>query len=191
MEATQQEVNRFVREVDLFMENYDKLMDPQFRSDVYASRDSGLIADYEQASQQAKVLKNTIEATTGAWSAAKKAYSSVTDQTSMAIGDAIDEIRSWFGYDPAPGLNGLGALQLPAAAWIAGIISAAFLLNRGMDKIFISVEASRLQRMNPGISREQALIKAADVITGGGLSITTFALLAAAGLTLYTIMRRR
>lgn len=210
MQATPQEMNKFVQVVDEFMSNYDKLMDPQMRTDVYNSRNSALIADYESATGQAQTLKRTIEATTGAWNAAKQSWANVTDKTSMVIGDAIDEIRSWFGYDPAPGignydfvrfdsspisggnLGAFAAIQLPAAAWIAGIVSAAYLLNKTMNQIFISVEASRFQRIDPTLSRSQALEKAVTAVTGGGFfGRATLPLIAAGALAIYLVMRKR
>lgn len=188
MQATEQEMNRFVRVVDEFMANYAKLTDPKLRSDVYASRNSALIADYEQASQQAGALKTTIEATTGAWNAAKRAYANVTDETSMIIGDAVDEIRSWFGYKP---MGGLGAIQLPAAAWIAGIVSAAYLLNKTMTQIFVQVETARMLRADPTLTREQALTRATNAMKSSFFGQATVPLLIAAGLAVYLLFGRK
>lgn len=203
--ATPEQMNKFVRSVDEFFQKFARLDTPQMRSDVYSSRNSQLIADYEQTIDQGRILKATIENTVGAWNAAKAAWSAVTDTTSMAIGDAIDRVRSWFGYEPAPGVSayhaspissgGLGllsAIQLPAAAWVTGIIAATYLLNGAMDKIFISVEASRIQRADPTISRERALVQATDAVKSLNIfGRATLPLLAAAALAAYLLLRKR
>lgn len=174
-EPTPQEMNKFVATIDEFMLKLAKLNSPQMRQTAYASGDQVLIDDYEITLGRAKGLAATIETTTGAWTAAKSAYSAVTDQTSILIGDAIDEIRSWFGAGPKADLSGqnlsgqnlsrcnlgaLGLVQLPAAAWIAGILAAAYIAIRSMDAIFIRLDASRLQREDPTISRDQAISRA-------------------------------
>ena len=206
--ATPQEMNRFVQSVDEFFSNYAKLISPAMRAQVYATGNTALIADYESAKSQGAILKTTIEATTGAWATAKAAYSAVTGVTSTAIGDAIDEIRSWFGYKPAgglgylgacncpaPGLGRLGALgvvQLPAAAWVAGILGAVYLANQAMNKVFIFVAASQIQASDPSISRSQALAAAADTIKGEGiLGAITLPLIAAAALAAFLIFGRK
>lgn len=208
-QATAQEMNRFVKSVDDFFANYAKLSSPQMRNQVYASGNASLIADYESALRQGRLLKGTIETTVGAWSSAKAAWSTVSGITSTAIGDAIDEIRSWFGYQPA-GVSGygvagydvspvsggtlgaLGVIQLPAAAWVAGIVASALLLNAAMNKIFISVEASRIQKADPTMSRSQALDVASRAVkTAGLLGSATWPLLAAAALALYLVFGRK
>lgn len=177
--ATPQEMNRFVKSVDEFFANYAKLMNPQMRADVLASGNPTLIAEYNATVSRARALKITIETTTGAWQAAKAGWASVTGITSTVIGDAIDEIRSWFGYSPAGAydvspisggqLGFLGAIQLPAAAWIAGILGAVYLANQAMTKIFISVQATKIQKADPTISRSQALADAAGAVKSKGL----------------------
>ena len=129
-----------------------------------------MIRDYDNAVSRGNALSATINATVGAWNAFKRGYGKITGVTSTVIGDAIDEIRSWFGYDPAPGigniahlpvnLGALGIVQLPAAAWVAEIIATAVILNSGMNKIFVTLEANKIQRQNPNVSRGDALVQA-------------------------------
>ena len=167
-QASPQQMNDFVREVDKFMQNYARLTSPQTRSDVYASGNPALISDYENAVSRGGALKTTIEATTGAWQAAKEAYRSTTDVTSMYIGDAIDWFRGLFGGGPdTENLQGLGALQLPAAVWVSGIIASALLLNRLMTNIFVTLEANRIQRDNPNTPRVTALAQAKTQVGAG------------------------
>jgi len=197
-------MNRFVQSVDEFFSNYAKLISPAMRAQVYATGNTALIADYESAKSQGAILKTTIEATTGAWATAKAAYSAVTGVTSTAIGDAIDEIRSWFGYKPAgeylggccavpgTGLGALGVVQLPAAAWVAGILGAVYLANQVMSKIFIFVAANQIQAGDPSLSRSQALAAAADTIKGESiLGAITLPLIAAAALAAFLIFGRK
>ncbi len=165
--ATQTELNKFVKVVDEFKANYARLILPATRSDVYATGNPVMIRDYDNAVSRGSALNSTINATVGAWNAFKRGYGAITDVTSTAIGDAIDTIRGWFGYDPAPGvghyavnLGALGIVQLPAAAWVAGIIATAVILNSGMNKIFVTIEANKIQRENPGVSRGDALVQA-------------------------------
>ena len=166
-EATQTKLNKFVKVVDEFKANYARLLLPATRSEVYASRNAAMISDYEKAVSRGGALNTTINTTVGAWNAFKRGYATVTDTTSTVIGDAIDEVRSWFGYKPAGGighlpinLGALGIVQLPAAAWIAGIVAAAYTLNALMSKIFVTLEANKIQRQNPEISRANALVQA-------------------------------
>lgn len=178
-EPTKAEMNRFVREVDEFMQKNRILNSSEYQNIVYNSNDPSLIADYENAVIQFGRLRSTIIATVGVWSAAKQRWASVIDVTSTAIGDAIDEIRSWFGYEPAgqfaayttlgdlprnalSGLSALGIVQLPAAAWVAGIISAAYLANTMMSKIFVRIETARLVRS--GMPRAEALQVASSAL---------------------------
>jgi len=173
-------MNEFVREVDKFFQNYARLTSPQTKADVLASGDAKLIADYNSAVNSGATLKSSIEKVTGAWSAAKSAYLSMTDKTSMYIGDAIDWLRGLWGDDPN---KGLGALQIPAAAFVIGAIGAAVLLNRAMDKIFISIEASRIQRADSSIPREVALERAKNAVSTnlfGGITMPLIGLALAA-----------
>ncbi len=213
-QATPQELNRFVQTVDEFMANYARLISPDTRAKVYATGNPALIGDYDSAVSQGRILKRTIETTVGAWNTAKAAWQSVTGATSTAIGDAIDEIRSWFGYEPAGGVGAyenhapihwydsspisggtlgyLGVVQLPAAAWIAGIVSAAYLLNQTMNKIFISMEAARIMQADPTVSRSQALSVASKAIkTPGILGAATLPLIAAAALAAFLIFGKK
>ena len=212
--ATPQEMNRFVQSVDEFFANYAKLISPSMRAEVYASGNSTLIRDYDATVSRARALKVTIEATTGAWAAAKAAWRSVTDTTSTVIGDAIDEIRSWFGYEPAGGvgaysvspisggalgqwrgggtLGALGAIQVPAAAWVAGILGAVYLANAAMTKIFISVQATRIQKDDPTVSRSDALDYASQSVKTAGLfGGGTLPLIAAAALAVFLLLGKK
>lgn len=171
-EATSGELNRFVLVVDKFLQRYATLNNPATRERVYASNDPTLISDYETAVSRGGMLKTAIEKTVGAWQTAKAAWGSITDTTSTYIGDAVDEIRSWFGYKPVGNYDGryqglgalsaLGVIQIPAAAWVAGIIATALLLTKAIDEILVRVEASRIQR-ETGVSRNQAMTTAKDI----------------------------
>jgi len=206
--ATPQELNRFVQSVDEFFSNYAKLISPAMRAQVYATGNAAVIADYESAKSQGAILKTTIEATTGAWALAKRAYSAATGATSTVIGDVIDEVRSWFGYKPAGGLGylaacncpapGLGAVgylgvvQAPAAAWVAGILGAVYLANQAMNKVFIFVAANQIQAADPTLTRAQALAAAADTIKGEGIiGAITLPLVAAALLAAFLLFGRK
>lgn len=168
-EATQTELNKFVKVVDEFKAKYARLILPATRAQVYATNNAAIISDYESAVSRGGALNSTINVTVGAWSAFKRGYASVTDVTSTIIGDAIDAIRGLFGYEPAPGLSsiglnpGLGALgvvQIPAAIAVGGIIAASLILIAAMNRIFISIEATKIQRENPNVSRAVALRQA-------------------------------
>jgi hypothetical protein len=212
--ATPQEMNRFVQSVDEFFAKYAKLISPSMRAEVYASGNSTLIREYEATVSRARALKVTIEATTGAWAAAKSAWRSVTDTTSTVIGDAIDEIRSWFGYQPGGGvgaysvspisggalgqwrgggtLGALGAVQVPMAAWVAGILGAVYLASAAMDKIFISVQATRIQKDDPTVSRTDALDAASRAVKTAGLfGGATLPLIAAAALAAFLLLGKK
>jgi hypothetical protein len=169
--ATSGQMNEFVREVDKFFQNYAQLILPQTKADVYATGDAKLIADYDSAVNKGAALKTSIEKVTGAWKAAKSAYLSMTDKTSMILGDAVDWLKGLWGDNPNAGL---GALQIPAAAFVIGAIGAAVLLNRAMDKIFISIEASRIQRADSSIPRDVALERAKNAVSSnlfGGITL--------------------
>lgn len=173
-EATQTELNKFVKVVDEFKAKFQLLISPATRAQVYATQNAALISDYESAVSRGSILNGSINALVGTWNAFKSGYKTVTDVTSTVIGDAIDEIRSWFGYDPAPGLTGegignyvaaqglgtLGIIQIPAAVAVAGIVGAAMVLIAAMNRIFISIEANKIQRENPSVTRAVALRQA-------------------------------
>lgn len=164
-EATQAELNKFVKVVDEFKANYARLLLPATRSEVYATQNPAIISDYQKAVSRGGALNSTINTTVGAWNAFKRGYGAVTDVTSTVIGDAIDTVRGWFGYDAAPGvghyaLGALGIVQIPAAIAVTGIIAAAVILNSLMSKIFVTIEANKIQRENPDISRANALVQA-------------------------------
>jgi hypothetical protein len=164
--ASQAELNKFVEVVDEFKAKYARLQLPATRQAVYASGDQRLISDYETTLTRAGALDRTIDTLVGAWGAFKRGYAAVTDRTSTVIGDAIDEIRSWFGYDPAPGIGcytpmgSLAGLQIPAAVAVAGVISAAMIIIAAMNRIFTTLEANRIQRENPDLPRSAALEQA-------------------------------
>lgn len=196
-QATSGELNKFVEVVDKFMRRFAVLNSPATREQVYASNDQKLISDYEITVSRGKALKVVIEKTVGAWNVAKRAWSSITGATSTVIGDAIDEIRSWFGYKPAGGLEGhfndlgalsaLGAIQVPAAAWVAGIIAAAVLVTKAIDEILVRVEAARIQKES-GVPREQAIAIAKDVYSRSLLGdVLDWKIVAAVALAAYFI----
>lgn len=228
-QASQTELNRFVKVVDEFKAKFAKLTNPATRAQVYASGNQKMISDYETAVVRGNALNTSINALVGAWAAFKRGYKAVTDTTSTVIGDAIDEIRSWFGYDPSGGLGFvpqgefkpydvdrefigqplrdfpgaqrgysqlglLGAAPLaaiPAAVAVAGVISAALILNSLMDKIFVSLEANRIQKQNPNISRGAALQQAEAGLPSllpGGVSLP---MLAAGALALWYVLGRK
>ena len=164
-QATQTQMNEFVAKVDEFMRKYDLLISDTTKQQVYASGDPQLISDYEKAVSRGGLLKANIENVVGAWQAAKRAYASVTDYTSTVIGDAIDAIREWWGGDEN---NTLGALQIPAAAWVIATIGAAAALIISIDAIFVRLEANRIQKQNPDVSRERAIQIAKGAVGIGG-----------------------
>lgn len=235
-QATQAELNRFVKVVDEFKANLSRLKSPEYKTRVLQSGDSRLISDYNTAVVRGDALNRSIAALVGAWAAFKRGYAAVTDTTSMYIGDAIDEIRSWFGYKPmgnVPGIfgedvisaqqpydkdanyygqsyslfpgaqpgysqmAGLGAAQLApaavAAVAVAGVISAAMLLNSLMTKIFIRIEATKIQESNPNISRGAALAQAETGIAGPGLfgGSVTPVMIAAGALALWFVLGKK
>jgi len=158
-QASQSQMNEFVKVIDEFMQKYEKLISPQTRTQVYASGDPKLISDYGIAVSRGGMLKTNIETVTGIWASAKRAYASVTDVTSTVIGDAIDWLTDLFRGSQVTGNNvgGLGVIQIPAMAWIVGTIAAGAALILSIDRIFVRIEANRIQRDSPGISRERAL----------------------------------
>lgn len=196
-EPSKSEINRFVAEVDTFMANFARLNDPATVSAIYSSGNQALINDFESTRAKSSALKATIENTVGAWQTAKRTYFSATDYTSTVIGDAIDTVRGWFGYTghvnglrgmvPSIGLAGLGVLpQLVSAAWIAGIVSSAYLLNQSIMAILRSAEASKLQKENPNLSREAALeLAAAKINIGSFFGAPSLPFLAVAGVALW------
>ena len=182
--ATESEMNEFVRKVDDFMNLRKKLI--MEGANVRALNDPELEREYYLVVRQADALRNTIEATTGMWYDFKTWWQSqVTDRASMAIGDAVDWIRSQFGYKP---MGGLGAFQVVPALWIGGILTAVIVIMKSMDAILIKVEAAKLQR-ETGMSRERALQVAKDVYDPGLFGGTTrnIALLAALGVGVWLL----
>lgn len=191
-QASKTQLNKFVEVVDKFMRDYARLKSDAVAKQVYATNNPALIADYENTVVRGGQIRGSIIAVTGAWDAAKRQYAKVTGVTSMAIGDAIDEIRSWFGYDAAGGIGnyhggGLGAFQIPAAAlgaaWIAGILAAIAAFYGMYNKLMITLEASRIQKENPDIPRAAALEQAkqgleSDGLFGSGMSLGMFGALA-------------
>ena len=166
-EATQAELNKFVKVVDEFKAKFARLISPATRAQIYQSNNPALISDYESAVSRGRILNNSINALVGAWSGFKRGYKSVTAATSTVIGDAVDEIRSWFGYKPAGGigelpigLGSLGLIQIPAAVAVAGVVAAALVLIAAMNRIFITLEANKIQKENPSIPRATAIRQA-------------------------------
>lgn len=215
--ASQAELNKFVKVVDEFKANYARLILPATRAEVYATQNSAMISDYETAVSRGAMLNTTIENLVGAWNAFKSTYANVTDKTSLVIGDAIDKVRSWFGYDPAAGfgefipqgefkpydgwaggygtpysqLAGLAAIQIPAAVAIAGIVSAALLLNSMMNKIFVNLQANKIQKANPNLDRGAALEQAQKGLTSFFPTSLSVPMLAAGAFALYLILGNR
>ena len=170
-QATQGQMNEFVQIVDKFMANYARLVSKENSDIVYTSGNPALISDYESAVSKAGALKATIENTVGAWNAAKRGWQNVTDVTSMYIGDAVDWMKNLFGGNS--GVGGLGVIQIPAAIWVSGIVASAYLLNSLMTKIFLSIEATKIQKNNPGLSRSDALQRASNSLPTlfGGINL--------------------
>ncbi len=184
--ATQNQMNQFVQTVDKFMANYARLITPDNRAVVYSSGNQQLISDYESAVTKGRALKVTIETTVGAWNAAKRGWSNVTDTTSLYIGDAVDWLKGLFGG--GPNTEGLGVMQIPAAIWVSGIVASAYLLNSLMTKIFVSIEATKIQRNNPGLSRSDALLRAKSAVPSLFGSIQTPVIIGAALFAAYFLL---
>ncbi len=184
--ATQGQLNEFVQIVDKFMANYARLISRENSDIVYSSNNARLISDYESAVSKGRMLKSTIETTVGAWNAAKRGWQSVTDSSSIVINDAIDWVKSLFGS--GPDTDGLGVMQIPAAVWVAGIVAAAYTLNSLMTKIFVSIEASKIQRDNPGISRNEALQRASNSLPSLFGGVTTPVIIGAAIFAAYFLL---
>lgn len=182
--ASSGQMNEFVRVVDEFMLKYAKLVSPGMRTEVYASGNPALISDYESAVSRGGALKTSIDTTVGAWGAAKRGWQSVTDTTSLYIGDAVDWLKNLFGNNT--NLSGLGIIQIPAAAFVVGAIGVSAALILSIDRIFIAVEANRIQHDNPGLSRDQAYALAKgnvglDIFAG----VNRFAMIAGLGILAY------
>lgn len=175
------------------MQNYARLVSPDTQEKVYATRDQAFINDYESARSRGAALKRSVENTVGAWQTAKQTYATATDKTSMYIGDAIDEVRSWFGAGPKADLSaytmsGLGVIQFPAAAaWIAGIVATSFILNNLMAKIFVRIEAATLEES--GIPREQAIRIASRSVAPTFFQSLNVPLLVGGALAIWLLMR--
>lgn len=161
--ATSGQMNEFVKVIDEFMQKYTRLISSQTRAEVYATKNAALISDYETAVSRGGMLKTNIEVVTGVWASAKRAYASVTDVTSTVIGDVIDAIKNMFDGDTQT-MGALGVVQIPAAAWIVGTIAAGAALILSIDRIFITLEANRIQRSNPDMPRDVAVSKAKGAI---------------------------
>lgn len=223
-QASPEQVSLFIRKTDEWYAKYLKLVSPEFRAQVYATRDSQIISAYESEVNRATALKRTINATVGVWATFKRGYTAVTDVTSTIIGDAIDWFRGIFGGGPAADLGvytirdvspisggrlgaytirdvspisggqlgALGAIPLITAVWITGILAVLVLSVRGMDKIFIWVDAWAIKRNDPTISTGDALDKAAQIAARGGLFAgTALPLLAAAALAAFLIFGKK
>lgn len=167
-QATAENMNRFVAVVDEFMQKFAKLSLPSTRTEIYASNNPALISDYESTLSKGRALKMSIDTTVGAWQTAKAGWASVTDVTSLYIGDAIDWLKALFGPESNGNLNALGIIQIPAAAFVIAAIGASTALIFSMDRIFIAMEASKIQRENPGTSRSAAYAQAKS---GTGLDL--------------------
>ncbi len=158
--ANQEQMRSFVKIVDDFYGVRSTLQKKQ--AAVYASGDANLIADYNSFMSKSNALNMTIENTVGAWNAAKNAWSKVTDISSTYIGDAVDWFREVFSDYNADGMSAFGAIQLPAAAWVAGISASAFLLWRTGKTLVTRIDAVSIAAAE-NIPYDQALIKADHV----------------------------
>lgn len=217
-QATAEQVNKFVALTDEFLANYIKLTSPAFRAKIYATGDAAAIANYETQVNRSTALKNSIEAVTGSWNWFKSQWSSVTDTTSMVIGDAIDWFRGIFGggpnadlraysvspisggqlgrYDVSPisggQLGALAAIPVLYAAWIAGTLAALVILIRAQNKIFVWIDAWAIKKNNPNISTAEALDKAAIINARGGIfEGAALPLIAAAAIVAYLIFGKK
>jgi hypothetical protein len=217
-QASAEQVNLFIRKTDEFFAKYAKLTAPDFRKKVYATGDKAIIAAYESEVSRATSIKNSIDTTVGYWQAFKQGYAAVTGVTSTWIGDAVDEIRSWFGYSPAGGfsaydispitggqlgrysispisggqLGALGAVPVIMAVWVTGILAVMVISIRAQDKIFMWVDAWFIKRDNPNMTTGDALDKAAQVAARGGLfEGAALPLLAAAALAAFLIFGKK
>ena len=82
----------------------------------------------------------------------------------------------------------LGAIPLITAVWITGILAVMVLSLRGMDKIFVWVDAWAIKRNDPTISTADAIDKAAQIAARGGLFAgAALPLLAAAAIAAFLI----
>lgn len=217
-QASPEQVSLFVKKTDEFFAKYAKLTSPEFRAKVYATQDQSIISAYESELNRAAGIKTAINATVGVWQTFKSGYAAVTDTTSTIIGDAIDEIRSWFGYKPAGGfsaydvspisggqlglysvspisggqLGALAAIPFITAVWITGILALLVVSVRAQDKIFMWVDAWFIKRNDPNISTGEALDKAAQIQARGGLfEGAALPLLAAAAIAAFLIFGKK
>lgn len=187
-EPSAKEVTQFFQTTDTFMQNYARLTSPETQAKVYASNDQTLIADYERLKTRGSALKSQVENAVGAWTNAKQLYATATDKTSMYIGDAIDEIRSWWGTGPKADLQGLGILQFPlAAVAVAGIVGTAFLLNSLMSQMFVRIETESL--VESGMPRTQALKVAQGTLAPTFLQALNVPLLLGGVLAIWLLLR--
>ncbi len=195
-QASPEQVSLFVKKTDEFFAKYAKLTSQDFRAKVYATQDQAIISAYESELNRAAGIKTAINATVGAWATFKRSYAAVTGVTSTWIGDAVDEIRSWFGYSPAGGfsaydvspisggqlgrydvspisggqLGALGAVPIVLVAiWVTGILAVLVVSIKAQDKIFMWVDAWFIKRDNPNMSTGEAIDKAAQIAARGGL----------------------
>lgn len=223
-QASPEQVSLFIRKTDEWYAKYLKLISPEFRAQVYATRDSQIISAYESEVNRASGIKTAINATVGTWAAFKRGYIAVTDVTSTVIGDVVDWWRSLWGYEPAGELSAytirdvspisggrlgaygirdvspisggqlgaLGAIQIVTAVWVTGILAVLVLSVRGMDKIFIWVDAWAIKRSDPTISTGDALDKAAQIAARGGLFAgAALPLIAAAAIAAFLIFGKK
>lgn len=215
-QASREDIGRLVKNVDQFMQKYAELKSPDVRAAVSASQNSEIMREYANTLAAADGMKRTIDSTVGAWDAFKRAYGRVTDTTSMYIGDAIDEIRSWFGYDPAPGIgempifaadvpgsmhyrglmtgNGLGALSavpVIAAAVAVGVAGAAYIINKQIDNFMVMLQAWRIRSNDPTISQQRALAIATSSVKKSWTDNLKFPVLIGAVALGYFILRNK
>ena len=88
-------------------------------------------------------------------------------------------------------LGALGAVQVVTAVWITGVLAVLVLSLKGMDKIFIWVDAWAIKRNDPTISTADAIDKAAQISARGGLFAGALPLLAAAAIAAFLIFGKK
>jgi hypothetical protein len=191
-QASQPQMNEFVAKVDEFMRKYDSFISPATRAEVYATGDTAKISEYESIVQRGRLLKSSIETVTGLWADAKRAYSAVTDVTSMYIGDAVDWLKDLFGGNNVAGLGALGVIQIPAAAFVITAIAGAVAMLMAMDSFLVTMRAKKIQA-ETGMSYPDALNRARSTTGIGGAigSLTQPLIIAAVALVAWLYLGQK
>ena len=135
------------------------------------------------------------------------------------IGDAIDWVRGIFGggpiadmaaysvspisggqlgrYSVSPISGGqlgafaaLGALQIPLAVWVTGILAVMALSYVGMKEVVIRVDAWWIKKDDPSMPWDEALRKSKDISERGGI-VAALPLIAAATIAAFLIFGKK